>query len=264
MAPGRRVPVTDSSALDVLPHWGSTGLAMKGFTRLAPHLWLLVAVLAVPRGAAAALSSESSSFGADTITHDSATDFRWLDLTLSAGLSHTELLQELSPGGMFEGYQLATQAQVSELFVNAGIDVSAPALDEFVPQNYAPIVALAALVGQLGDNGNCGAGCSFAFSAGLLEGPPPSPGFFPLATLAWFDNTAGQDPGSPAAPVGRASLESSSTDPGSPGRAAWLVAAPEPGLPLLLVAGGSVLAIATARRRRVAQAPGAELRTARR
>ena len=120
---------------------------------------------------------------------------------------------------MFEGYQLATQAQVAELFVNAGIDVSDPALDEFVPQNYAPIVALAALVGQLGDNGNCGAGCSFAFSAGLLEGPPPSPGFFPVATLAWFDNTAGQDPGSPAAPVGRVSLESSSTDPGSAGRA---------------------------------------------
>lgn len=237
---------------------------MKGFTRLAPGLWLIVAVLALPRVATAALSSESSSFGADTVTLDSETGFRWLDLTLSAGLSHTELLQELTPGGMFEDYQLATAAEVSELFVNAGIDVSAPALDEFVPQNYAPIVALAALVGQLGDNGNCGAGCTFAFSAGLLDGPPPSPGFFPVATLAWFDNTAGQDPGSPAAPVGRASLESSSTDPGSPGRAAWLVAAPEPGLALLLIAGSSVLAIAAASRRRAAEASGAPLRSARR
>jgi len=236
---------------------------MKGFKRLAPHLWLLVAVLALPRLAAAALSSESSPFGADTVTLDSETGFRWLDLTASAGLSHTEVLQELSPGGMFEGFQLATAVEVSELFVNAGIDVSAPALDEFVPQNYAPIVALAALVGQLGDNGNCGAGCTFAFSAGLLEGPPPSPGFFPVATLAWFDNTAGQDPGSPPAPVGRASLESSGTDPGSPGRAAWLVA-PEPGLPLLLIAGSSVLAIAAARRRRAAGASGVDLRSARR
>jgi hypothetical protein len=236
---------------------------MKGFTRLAPGIWLLAAVLALPRAAEAALSSESSPFGADTITLDSATGLRWLDLTLSAGLSHTELLQELSPGGTFEGYQLATAAEVAELYVNAGIDVSAPALDEFVPQNYAPIAALAALVGQLGDNGNCGAGCTFAFSAGLLEGPPPSPGFFPTATLAWFDNTAGQDPGSPPAPVGRASLESSSTDPGSSGRAAWLVV-PEPGLPLLLIAGSTVLALAAASRRRTVEAPDVELRSARR
>lgn len=235
---------------------------MKGSTRLAPGIWLLAAALALPRAAEAALSSESSPFGADTITLDSETGLRWLDLTLSAGLSHTELLQELSPGGTFEGYQLATAAEVAELFVNAGIDVSAPALDEFVPQNYAPIVALAALVGQLGANGNCGAGCTFAFSAGLLEGPPPSPGFFPTATLAWFDNTAGQDPGSPAAPVGRASLESSSTDPGSPGRAAWLV--PEPGSPLLLIAGSAVLAIAAASRRRSAEAPDVELGRTRR
>jgi hypothetical protein len=219
---------------------------MKRLARLAPAVWLLVAALGLPRAAIATLTSESSAFGPDTITRDSDTGLHWLDLTLSAGLSHTEILQELGPGGTFDGFELATEAEVAELFVNAGIDVSAQALDDFVPQNYAPIVALAALVGQLGSNGNCGAGCTFSFAAGLLDGPPPSPGFFPVATLAWFDNSAGQAASYPQEPIGRASLESSATDPGSSGRGAWLV--PEPGSPLLLIAGAAALKLAGRRR----------------
>jgi hypothetical protein len=220
---------------------------MRGLARLFLGISCLASPLVLPLPAGATLSSESSTFGAGTITRDSETGLPWLDLTVSAGLSHTELLQELMPGGMLEGFELATEAEVAELFANAGIDTSPQALDEFVPQNYAPIVALAALVGELGSNGNCGSGCTFFFSAGFLEGPPPSPGFFPVATLAWFDNSAGKDPGSPLAPIGRVSLASSVTDPGSSGLGAWLV--PEPGSPLLLVAGSVALALARRRRR---------------
>jgi hypothetical protein len=208
----------------------------------------VAAALALANAAAATLTSESSSFGPDTITRDSETGYGWLDLTLSAGLSRSEILQELGPGGTFDGFELATQEQVAELFANAGIDVSPSALDDFVPQNYAPVSALAALVGQLSANGNCGSGCTFFASAGYIDGPSPSPGFFLVATLAWFDNSAPQNPSYPQAPLGRASLESSTQGAASSSLGAFLI--PEPAAPLLVCAGAAVLLLAGSSRLR--------------
>src|SRR5688572_7151684 len=91
--------------------------------RLASVALLFALPLALPLAAGATLISESSPFGADTVTFDSETGLRWLDLTESAGLSHTEITLELAPGGAFEGYRFATAAELTELFANAGIDV---------------------------------------------------------------------------------------------------------------------------------------------
>src|SRR4029453_2835960 len=95
--------------------------------RLVP-LACLVAGWLVPGTATATLVSEDSSFGTDTITFDTETGLRWLDLTLSNGLSHDEVLQALLPGGQFEGYRLPRSARLAPLFLHAGcaFDPAAP------------------------------------------------------------------------------------------------------------------------------------------
>jgi hypothetical protein len=194
-----------------------------------PLLVLACALLVVSAPAFSELVSEGSSFGADTITHDTATDLRWLDLPISAGVSHAQVLLDTEPGGVYEDYRLATEDEVSTFFANAGIDVSAPVLGDFVAQNYAPIVALTDLVGVLGDNGNCGVDCTFSYTQGWIDAVPEVvlPNFFSNANLAWFDNTAGQSPGDPAAPIGRVDLNGTRSEGSDPDNAAWLVA-PEP------------------------------------
>lgn len=172
----------------------------------------------------AALVSQSGPFGAGTHTLDTETGLVWLDLTESTFYSHTQILAETKPGGVFEGYHLATGAEVAELFANAGI----PELStDFVPENYASVVALMNAIGVLGANGNCGDGCSFSYSAGYTDDPPHSANSFQVANLAFFDNSAGLSPSYPQAPIGRAYVGGGSSDTASAGLASFLLV-PEP------------------------------------
>jgi PEP-CTERM motif len=218
------------------------------FFRLAPIACALAALL-VGGSASAALVSEDSPFGTDTITLDTDTGLRWLDMTLSNGLSHDEVLQALQSGGTFEGFRLATSAELGQLFANAGFDLNEDG--NFVPQNFTPAVTIGGLVGVLGDNGNCGDDppCTFFFTAGFLADPPFIPNTFAEGNFAFFDNTAGQDPNSPSAPVGRAILQGGSFGDGFSGQGAWLVVIPEPGTLALLLGGLAGLAAAGRPRR---------------
>jgi PEP-CTERM motif len=208
---------------------------------LAPIACLLAGALA-SGAATAALVSEDSPFGVGTLTFDTATGLRWLDLTESADFSHDQLLQALGPGQTFEGFRLATRDEVAGLFTAAGFDLSAAAIQNFVPQNFDPAVALGGLVGVLGNNGNCGTGCTFSFTAGFTAGPPTIPQTFAEANFAFFDNSQGQDPNDPMAPLGRAILDGGSFGNSDPGQGAWLVLVPEPGTILLFAAGVAGLA----------------------
>ena len=107
------------------------------------------ALLAAAGPTGAALVSQTGPFGPNTHTLDTETGLVWLDLTESTNYSHTQILAEIQPGGVFEGYHLATGAEVAELFANAGIPLLTT---DFVPQNYASVVALMNLIGVLGTN----------------------------------------------------------------------------------------------------------------
>ena len=69
----------------------------------------------------AALISENSGFGADTVTHDTVSGLRWLDLTVTRNISFLGMSSQLS--GVFAGWRYATNAEREQLFVTAGIPV---------------------------------------------------------------------------------------------------------------------------------------------
>jgi hypothetical protein len=193
--------------------------------------------------------AESGPFGPATLTHDMATGLRWLDVTLSTHHSYSDILAELGPGGMFDGFRLGSGNEVATLLQNAGIDIGTGL---FVPENDDPIVALAALVGQTGDDGNCGTGCRFNYTRGWIDNGDPPPQFLSTATLSWFDNSAPLSPSYPQAPIGRA-LYVTVSDTASPGRGAWLVSLPEPEPAPLDAAAGLALGASAAERRRRAR-----------
>jgi len=197
----------------------------RGAVAALASLAALGALVPCASAGGVAFVSESSGFGPDTITYDPSSGLRWLDLTESVGYSYTQILAETHAGGVFEGYHLATKAEVTQLFVDAGIDLNTNS--DFVSQNYTPVVALMAFVGTLGSNGNCGTGCTFYFDAGYVSGPPPYANALPDAGLAWFDNSAGVAPSYPNVPLGRAILGGGAGDFASPSNAAWLLV-PDP------------------------------------
>ena len=82
----------------------------------------LIVVLSLALGTApAALLTVDSDFGPATVTYDSATGLRWLDLTVTAGLSWDEVLTERATGRMFSGWRYATQFELRQLYANAGV-----------------------------------------------------------------------------------------------------------------------------------------------
>ena len=54
-------------------------------------------------------------------THDSATGLYWLDVTLTQGLTYTEVTQRLQPGGPLEGWRYAVHTEFETLIQNFGI-----------------------------------------------------------------------------------------------------------------------------------------------
>jgi hypothetical protein len=157
-------------------------------------------------------------------------------------------LAELEPGGAFEGFSLTTGNEVDTLWENAGIDVTTSL---WIEENYDPIVALAALVGQTSSSGNCGEGCSFFETKGWIDNGVPAPDFLSAANLRWFDNSPPltTSPEFPQAPIG-SQIGSTHFDGASPTRGAWLVEAPEPAGALgVATALAWVAALASLRRR---------------
>jgi hypothetical protein len=208
-------------------------------------LALATILLSAPGGAD--LLSEDGPFGPDTVTHDTETGLRWLDVVVPAGVSYSEALAETEPGGDYEGWRMATAEEVAALFDHAGFDLTVDS--DFVPQNYAPAMALAALVGTSATNGSCGTDCSFSFTQGWrLRAPAEDPSFYYVDGFGWFDNSAPLNPIYPQAPIGRAALgHYTNQDSGSSSRGAWLVQVPEPGL--AVAAAGALAALGGLARR---------------
>ena len=57
----------------------------------------------------------------NNLTIDTITGFEWLDTTLSSNMSYNQIAAEFGSGGLFEGFQFATRADIATFWLNAGI-----------------------------------------------------------------------------------------------------------------------------------------------
>lgn len=94
------------------------------------------------------VSVDDPVFGTNAVTRDNATGLEWLDLTFSTNRSFDDITgvngpSQLAAGGDFAGWRYATVAEVTSLFLDAGI----PDVPGFSPANRDPVLDLMALVG---------------------------------------------------------------------------------------------------------------------
>lgn len=94
---------------------------------------------------AALVATDDPMYGVGSITRDTSTGIQWLDVPLSQGRTYLDVAGEFGPGDDFPGFRHATAAELSQLYVNAGIpDINTP--DPTVA-NLVPATALSQLVG---------------------------------------------------------------------------------------------------------------------
>ena len=110
---------------------------------------------------ASLISLNDSAHGPDSITWDTVTNLEWLDLTLSTDKNYNYVCSQFGVGGEFEGFRYATGAELTQLFLNAGLN-----LGSTEEANYAPAVAFQSLIGTT-CSGTCG---SFWYRAEGLYG----------------------------------------------------------------------------------------------
>ncbi len=122
------------------------------------HISCLIALLA-SAGVQAALVSQDSIYGPDSITLDTDTGLLWLDWSQTIGLSFDEVSAQLGEGGLYSGFRFATNDEVNTLWLNGGIvDVTTEGpIDfetDFTTDNFTGALTLITLLGDTGLGGN--------------------------------------------------------------------------------------------------------------
>ena len=93
--------------------------------------WVVVLGLGAPADALV-VSAADPKFGPGSITVDLATGYHWLDVTQSVNRSIADVSAQFGPGGDFEGFRYATQAEVTAFFESAGLNIGFG----FPPERY--------------------------------------------------------------------------------------------------------------------------------
>jgi hypothetical protein len=90
---------------------------------LDPRCWAIAALLASYAAAApaAVILTNDAAFGANSVIRDLDNDRDFLQLVLTQGFSYNGVLAELGAGGDFEGWSIASTAQLEALGVSAAI-----------------------------------------------------------------------------------------------------------------------------------------------
>jgi hypothetical protein len=123
---------------------------LKAAFALLPRMALgaIVAASLLPAAtASAALISEDSSYGANTITLDTATGLQWLDVNLTLNRSITDISSKFGAGQEFAGLRYATQSEIHTLFIDGGLSAE-PLHLTADPSDMSALTSLIALLGQ--------------------------------------------------------------------------------------------------------------------
>ena len=125
------------------------------------------------------------------LTDDSETGLQWLDLTETYGITYTDMLSQLEPGGDFTGFRYATGAEVEQLWRNGGVEY----IDsDFRSETVDPVTALQNLLGAwngllISTAGFTADTASSARQTGILQ-LRSNPMFGPPAARAYFSDAA--------------------------------------------------------------------------
>ncbi len=88
---------------------------------------LLSAIVVFNPVHASLVSVDWKNAGDNLLTRDTDSKLDWLDLTETRNMSYVDVISLLGPGGLFEGFSYASNAQVVALWQNYGIDLAAGA-----------------------------------------------------------------------------------------------------------------------------------------
>lgn len=116
---------------------------------------LLLLVMAIHQAGAGVVPGDDPVFGAGSLTIDTDTNLAWLDISFTDARGYADVSSELGIGGDFEGFRIATEAEVLTFFSNAGIpDLPIPQSFTEVQSidNFAPIQQLLASIGTTNAN----------------------------------------------------------------------------------------------------------------
>ena len=83
--------------------------------------YLMFLIFCVPQAKATLIQTDLSAPGDGLLTYDSASGLEWLDLTETYSLFGRDVLANISGGGIWDGFHIATREEVSSLWSNAGI-----------------------------------------------------------------------------------------------------------------------------------------------
>jgi len=129
---------------------------------------LLTATLttAATAGLAGFSSADWQSAGDNLLTVD-ANGNTWLDWTHTQGRSYNDVASQLGAGGEFEGFRYATEAEMTQLYANAGTPVVNP-INTTDPGYAGALSLLSAVLGDTwADGGQTGAVYGLAGSSAV-------------------------------------------------------------------------------------------------
>lgn len=101
-------------------------------------------------------------FGPNSITVDTSTGLGWLNLDETVNMSYDEVLADLQPGGIFNGFRYATVQEIVTLYNSAGIPgtgyfaLSTPSIGTLISM----VGSTGMINGQPGTDGNSGTSAS--------------------------------------------------------------------------------------------------------
>ncbi len=99
-------------------------------------------------GASTLVEADDPRFGPRTLTIDTTSGLAWLDVSLTTGLSYSQVIADTGPGGRFQGFRYATVPEVVALYAAAGIQESG-----FCPESSPSLQPVLSLISMLGPTG---------------------------------------------------------------------------------------------------------------
>jgi len=106
----------------MLMEYVNTGLAtFKKLNHAILALLLFGALSYSTTSNSAVIEADLFNTGDTLLTKDTSNGLYWLDVTLNVGMSYNDVLALTQPGGIYEGFRYATEAEFEALILSAGL-----------------------------------------------------------------------------------------------------------------------------------------------